>query len=901
MLTAGTKLGPYEIVAPLGAGGMGEVYRARDTKLDREVAIKVLPESFSHDAERIARFQREARTLASLNHPNIGGIHGLEEANGITALVLELVEGPTLADRIASGPVPPDDAWPIAKQIAEALEAAHEQGIIHRDLKPANIKVRPDGTVKVLDFGLAKLQAGWAEQAGWAGQAGEAGGDVAQGFSPAGLSQSPTLTHGGTMAGTILGTAAYMSPEQARGKPVDKRTDIWAFGCVLYEMLTGRRTFAGDEVSDVLASVLTREPDLAALPATTPPSIRRLLRRCFQKDRHERLRDIGEARIETREALAQADPVVTIVSVPGADRRSRERLAWIGALTALTLSLAASLVLATRPRPAASEMRVEITTPPTTEPVSLAISPDGRTIAFVATSEGQSRLWLRSLGSGSARAVVGTDGAEFPFWSPDGRSVGFFAESKLRRVDVDGGSVQTLANAPGGRGGTWNRDDVILFASLGRPIFRMPATGGEPVALSRLAQQGSDFSPQFLPDGRHFLYYVRGNPEVRGVYVGRLDAALDARRLLDSDTSAVLASSGQLLFVRQGTLFAQDFDPIRLALTGAPFPVAERVALEVGVAALSVSAAGPIIYRAGSTAEQRARWVWLDRSGKQVGQASDAIAGGAAGFAPSMSPDGRRVALFASASGNPDIWTLDTGRGLFSRFTFDAADDVHPIWSPDGSHIVFSSNRTGVHLLYQKSVTGAAGSEDVLLSTTQHVIANDWSLDGRFLLYQSASQKTGTDLWALPMNGDRKPFPVVQSNFNEEQAQFSPDGKWVAYQSNETGRFEIYVQPFPGVEGKSLISTNGGGQVRWRRDGKELFYVALDGRLMAIPVQPASSIHAGDAGTPVPLFAPSMGGGLQERQQYVVSSDGQRFLMKTVTEAATTSPITVILNWKPRP
>jgi Tol biopolymer transport system component len=861
---------------------MGEVYRARDTKLDRHVAIKVLPESFSHDAERIARFQREAKTLASLNHPNIGGIHGLEEANGITALVLELVEGPTLADRIAGGPIPLDEALPIAKQIAEALEAAHEQGIIHRDLKPANIKVRPDGTVKVLDFGLAKLVAAETDGA----------------LQPD-LSQSPTLAHRGTMAGMILGTAAYMSPEQARGKPVDKRTDIWAFGCVLYEMLTGRRTFAGDEVSDVLASLLTREPDLAALPATTPSSIRQLLRRCLQKDRNERLRDIGEARIATRDALAKADPEATGVAVPGADRHGRERLAWIGVLSALTLALAASVLLIRR-SPVASEMRVEITTPPTTEPRSLAISPDGRTIAFVATAEGQSRLWLRSLESGSVRIVAGTDGAQFPFWSPDSRSVGFFAESKLKRVDVDGGSVQSLANAPLGRGGTWNRDDVILFASLGRPIFRIPATGGEPVALSRLAQQGSDFSPQFLPDGRRFLYYVRGSPEVRGVYVGQLDAALDARRLLDSDTSALFAASGQLLFVRQGTLYAQGFDPIRLALTAGPFPVAERVASQVGVAALSVSASGPIIYRTGSTAEQQGQWVWFDRSGRKVGRASDAMADGAAGNAPSMSLDGRSVALQASANGNPDIWTLETGRGVFSRLTFDAADDVMPMWSPDGGRIVFSSNRTGVQQLYQKSVTGA-GAEGLLISTAQHVFANDWSLDGRFLLYQSANQRTGTDLWALPMNGDGKPFAVVQTNFNEEQAQFSPDSKWIAYQSNETGRFEIYVQPFPGPGGKSLISTNGGGQVRWRRDGKELYYVALDGRLMAIPVRPTSSDHAVDAGTPVPLFATPMSGAPDERQQYVVSSDGQRFLMKTVTEAAGTSPITVILNWKPRP
>jgi Tol biopolymer transport system component len=883
--TPGTRLGPYEILSALGAGGMGEVYRARDTRLDRDVAMKLLPDLFASDAERLARFTREAQTLASLNHPNIAHIHGLEESGGVRALVMELVEGEDLSQRIARGAIPLEEALPIAKQIADGLEAAHEQGIIHRDLKPANIKVRPDGTVKVLDFGLAKLT-----EAGGAGRAG-----------PADLSQSSTRTSPAAMTGlgVILGTAAYMSPEQARGKPLDKRTDIWAFGCVLYEMLTGRRTFADDEVSDVLAAVLTREPDLAALPVTAPPSIRRLLRRCLQKDRSERLRDIGDARIEIRDALSKADPEVAVAPVVGADRRRRERLAWIGALAALTLALAASLILGLRPSPAGSEMRVDIATPPTTAPLSLAISPDGRTIAFVATSESESRLWVRSLASASARPVVGTDGAEYPFWSPDSRSVGFFAQGQLRRVDVDGGSVQTLANVPAGQGGAWNRDDVILFASLGNPISRIPAKGGDPVAVSGLAQQGTDFSPQFLPGGRRFLYYVRGSPEVRGVYVGQLDETLEPRRLLDSDSGAVYASSGQLLFVRQGTLFAQDFDPSRLALTAGPFPVAERVVFRSGLAALSISAAGPIIYRTGSTAEPHAQWVWFDRSGREVTKVSNAMAGDAGNF-PSMAPDGRRVALQVMVNGNADIWSLDTGRGLFSRFTSDAADDVMPIWSPDGSRIVFSSNRSGVHQLYQKSVTGAGG-EELLLSTAELKFATDWSLDGRFLLYLSDNQKTGSDLWALPMNGDRTPFPVVKTTFNEGQAQFSPDGKWIAYQSNESGSFEIYVQPFPGPEGKSRISTNGGGQVRWRRDGKELFYIALDGRLIAIPVQLASSGQAVDVGAPVPLFAAPVGGALEERQQYIVSSDGQRFLMKAVTEEGSTSPITVILNWKHRP
>ncbi|MGH9385770.1 MAG: protein kinase domain-containing protein [Vicinamibacterales bacterium] len=515
-LTRGTRLGPYEIVDALGAGGMGEVYRATDTKLKRQVAIKTLPPSLAADPDRLARFQREAEVLAALNHPHIAAIYGLEEADGAKALVMELVEGPTLADRVARGPIPLDEALPIAGQITEALEAAHDQGIVHRDLKPANIKVRSDGTVKVLDFGLAKAL------------------DPAFGIGHPATSteNSPTITspvhlrqgYGGqavTNLGVILGTASYMSPEQARGKPLDKRTDIWAFGCVLAEMLSGKRTFPGDDVSDVLASVLAREPELAGLPSTVPLSIRRLLRRCLQKDRNERLRDIGDARIEIRDAMSSTEPEAPGVPVYG----NRERLAWIAALATLALALAASLIIGRRVGSVAPEMRVEINTPPTTVPLSFAISPDGRSLAFVATSDGQSQVWLRSLESGAARAIAGTEGAQHPFWSPDNRSVGFFAAGRLRRLDVEGGSVQTLANVAG-EGGAWNRDGAILFARLGRPIQRVPSTGGEPVALTGLAQQGSVFSAQFLPDGRHFLYFVRGNPEG----VRHLDSSLGQRR-----------------------------------------------------------------------------------------------------------------------------------------------------------------------------------------------------------------------------------------------------------------------------------------------------------------------------------------------------------------------------------
>ena len=835
-LASGSRLGPYEILSPLGSGGM--VYRARDTKLNREVALKVLPDIFARDPERMVRFQREAEVLASLNHPNIAQIHGLEESGGVRALVMELVEGPTLAERLqavasgqyvvsgfsrtAPGPtkvgrhvpterhvprgpgLPVEEALVIARQMADALEAAHEKGIVHRDLKPANIKVKDDGVVKVLDFGLAKYQAG--------------------GAGGAGLSNSPTMMPA-SMPGTILGTAAYMPPEQAKGKETDRTADVWAFGCVLYEMLTGRAVFEGETVGEILAGVLKTDPDWRQLPANTPEGIWRLLRRCLQKERKLRLRDIADARLEIDEA--RSGPQRDAHVVRNASRRG-ERLAWMSALALVALIAAAAIAWAVRPLPSAPEMRVEITTPPTSDPISLAISPDGQKIVFVATSDGRPRLWLRSLDSGSARPLAGTDGGFYPFWSPDNRSIGFFADGKLERIDIDGGLVRAVANAPNPVGGAWNRDGTILFApNFTGPIFRISA-GGEPAALTRIeARQATHRFPQFLPDGRHFLYYVRSNDEGRGVYIGQLDGGA-TQRLLDADAPGIYAASGHLLFVRQERLFAQEFDPAMLALSGNPFPIAEQVAVDgqSNLAAVSASAAGPFVYRGGLAGGQR-QFIRFDRTGREIGKVGDPDSAGPRD--PSMSPDGRRLAMHRTVNGNLDLWTLDLGRGVLSRLRSDAAADGTPVWSPDGSRIAFNSNRKGVFDLYQKPATGA-GSEDLLLATPQNKAPVDWSPDGRFVLYRSPGPMTGFDLWALPLDGDRKPFPVVQTTFEERDGQFSPDGKWIAYQSNESGRVEIYVQPFPGTGRKERISTSGGTQVRWRRDGKELFYIALDGR-----------------------------------------------------------------------
>jgi Tol biopolymer transport system component len=877
LLTAGAHLGPYEILSALGTGGMGEVWRARDMKLHRDVALKVLLPTVANDPERLARFSREAQVLASLNHPNIAAIYGLEDSTGVPALVMELVEGPTLADRIAQGPMRIDEALPIARQIAEALEAAHEQGIIHRDLKPANIKVKPDGTVKVLDFGLAKALAPASP-------------------GPNGLADSPTLSMQATQAGVILGTAAYMSPEQTRGHTVDKRADIWAFGVVLYEMLTGRRAFVGDDLSITLAAVLKTDPEWHALPAATPVGVRRLLTRCVQKDPKRRLQAIGEARIQIEDLLSGVAEPVTLAS-SAAPPVWRLALPW--ALAGVLLVGLVVLSFVYRREAVPPEMRVEITTPPTDSPASLALSPDGLKIVYTAMFDGQSRLWLRSLDAASARPLRGTEDGVYPFWSPDSRSVGFFADLKLKRTDLESGSVQVVTDTPFTQGGTWNRDGVMLFSRRpGEPILRVPAMGGDPTPVTRiLPGQLRHLFPRFLPDGRHFLFYVTGRPDTAGVYVGQVNGS-EPRRVLEADTAAVDASSGHLLFVRQGTLFAQRFDPERLNVTGTPTPLADRVVSDLSnrVPAVSVSAVGPIAFRAGARGADR-QFVWVDRSGKELQPVSppDAAPGL---LSPALSPDGRRVALSRTVDGNADIWVLELSRGFWTRLTSDPAVDAYPLWSPNGGRIVFSSNRKGKFDLYQKLATGA-GVEDVLLDTPQEKIPTDWSHDGLFLLYMViAKDLKKADLWALPMTGDKKPF-LVQTEFGGANGQFSPDGKWIVYESNPSGRSEVFVRPFPGPGGPFPVSTSGGMHARWRPDGRELFYSSLDRRLMAVPITITAGGDAVEPGVPVPLFATPIGAvAVGDRHSYMVSPDGQRFLMNTVVGEGPAAPITLILNWK---
>jgi eukaryotic-like serine/threonine-protein kinase len=858
---------------------MGEVYRARDTKLNRDVALKVLPNVFTADAERVARFKREAQLLALLNHPNIAAIYGFEESSlgvgtDLDALVLELVEGPTLADQIAQGPIAVDEALPIARQIAEALESAHEQGIVHRDLKPANIKLRDDGAIKVLDFGLAKL----AEPTAGSG-------------TPVSLSQSPTITSPAlaTRGGSILGTAAYMSPEQARGQPVDRRCDVWAFGCVLYEMLTGRRAFEGDSVGEVIGAIFKSEPEWGRLPAETPDGIRRLLRRCLQKDRKRRLQSVGDARLEIDEA--KAEPAARPIGAISVSRR-HSWLPWIVVAALAPLALAQALWPRRTPAAPAREVRFEVATPTTTDPISLAVSPDGSKIVFVAMSDGRPRLWLRSLDAVSARPLAGTDDGFNPFWSPDSRSVAFFASGRLNRIDLDTGLVSPLATAPNPLGGTWSGNTILFAPNYSGPLFKMAATGGDLVPATRIeARQASHSAPRFLPDGRRFLYFVTGSEEARSVYVGDI-AGEPATRLVNADAPAAYTSD-HVLFIRQGTLFAQPFDSASLELRGSPIAVAEQLLIDgvSSLAALSASPSGAIVYRSGPPGERQL--MWFDRSGREIGKVGDSDR---AVPSLSMSADGRRLCVSRGVNGNPDIWMLDLTRGVLSRLTFDPATEPVAVWSPDGNRVALNSNRTGVYDLYMKSVTDTE-PESLLLATPQNKAPVDWSPDRRFLLFRSPGKTTGFDLWAPRMDGDRKPFPVVQTDFEERDGQFSPDGKWVAYQSNESGRMEIYVQPFSGGR-RELISAGGGAQVRWRHDGKELFYIALDGRLMAVPIRlnPGSI----EAGVPVPLFTTNVGGAVQagNLQQYAVAPDGQRFLMSAITDVRTPA-VTVILNWKP--
>jgi Tol biopolymer transport system component/predicted Ser/Thr protein kinase len=889
-IPSGKRLGPYEILSAIGAGGMGEVYRARDTRLDRIVALKILPAHLAERAELRERFEREARAVAGLNHPHICVLHDVGQQDGTDFLVMEYLEGETLAQRLTKGPLPIQQALQYAIEIADALDKAHRKGITHRDLKPGNIMLTKSGT-KLLDFGLAKLQ---------------------QEVVPATPeSQLPTMKSGITGAGTILGTLQYMAPEQVEGDAVDSRTDIFAFGAVVYEMATGKRAFEGKSQASLIAAILERDPPaMASLQPMTPAALDRVVRKCLAKEPEKRWQAASDVCDELKwiaesgSQSAAVAPMVTASKTPLRDAR----LGWIVATACFIAALifGSFLYLRHAPEPPRA-VRFSLFPPDkwilagtgavtTGASAPVAISPDGQRVAFVAASaEGKTLLWVRSLDALTAQELAGTEGGTSPFWSPDSLSLGFFASGKLKKIDVSGGSPITLCDAPDNRGGTWNRDGMILFAPTNiSALQKVSVSGGVPAAATVLGQgELGHIRPSFLPDGRHFLYStIAPRPGSGGpIYVGSLDS--NERKLLLNATSAnALYSQGNLLFLRETTLVAQPFDARRLALTGDASPIADQIRVSGSMqpyAYFSASENGALAYQMGAETAS-SQLLWFDRTGKQLGALGDP----AAYTDLELSPDGKRVSVSIPDEGKGrNLWIYDVARGLRTRFTFDPADQLTSIWSPDGGRIVFNSRRKGSLDLYQKAANGA-GNEEVLLEDNLDKSPASWSPDGKSILYVSSGASRSNDLFVLPLTGDRKPVPFLQTQFSETEGRISPDGRWVAYVSNESSRNEIYVASFPGPGGKWQISSGGGNYPRWRRDGSEIFYLAPDNKLMAASVNSKGASF--EVSAVKPLFATRIA--FRGSYKYDVSPDGQKFLIDSAPEQATTSPLTIVLNWE---
>lgn len=884
-LAVGTRLGPYEIRSLLGAGGMGEVYKARDTRLDRTVAIKVLPAQFAADPQFRERFDREAKAISQLSHPHICTLHDVGRQDGIDYLVMEYLEGQTLAERLQNGALPLDQALQCAIQIADALDNAHRHGIVHRDLKPGNIMLTKSGA-KLLDFGLAKAS----------GPA----------IVEAGLSMQPT-TPPMTAQGTILGTLQYMAPEQLEGKEADARTDLFAFGVVVYEMLTGKKVFEGKSQASLIGSILKDTPKpVSTLQPAAPPALDHLIAVCLEKDPENRWQTARDVWSESRWIAEGRTDIPTPVAAP--PPRS-QGLAWVlrAVATLLVFALAVPAFLYFRGPRGTDQVRFLVAVPPMLISAALTVSPDGRSIAFIAAaSAGTTALFIRPIAAVTPQQVSGTEGSGgvgggtgitgSPFWSPDSSVIAFAAGGRLKRVDVSGGPPQELCRVSNFLGGTWNNDGVIIFGS-NTGLHRVSATGGEPVALTALdpsQQEMAHKAPYFLPDGRHYLYTIDGRGS-SAIHAGSLDST-KTTRLLVAQSKAMYAA-GYLLFHREGTLFAQPFDANRLELTGEPVRIADRVAYTPMQAAFAVSQNGVLVYRTGG-AVASSQFLWFDRTGKPLGSFGEL-----GGYDPyfDLSPDGKLIAVSQreSADSGGDIWLIDGARGARTRITFDSPlttdGQREVVWSPDGLRVAFSSFKNGNRDVVVKNASGL-GEETPLLDSPNREVLEDWSKDGRYVVYALDIGPNGTpaqDLYVLPMFGDRKPIQIVQSPFQENEAHFSFDGKWLAFGSNESGRFQTYVMSFPALDLKRQVSTNGGSQPRWRRDGKELYYLATDGKLMAVDVTAGATL---DSGTPRELFDTELTlNPLQD--QYRVTPDGQRFLvLKPVTEA-TPTPITVVVNW----
>ena len=893
-LDPGTRLGPYEIQAAIGAGGMGEVYRARDTRLDRTVAIKILPAESAGDPAFRERFDREARLISSLSHPHICALFDVGRQDGIAFLVIEHLEGETLASRLEKGPLRLDLALQIAVQIAGALDAAHRAGVVHRDVKPGNVMLTRTGA-KLLDFGLAR--------------------QGAFGAARASLSMLPT-TPGVTAQGTILGTLQYMSPEQLDGSEADSRSDIFSFGALVYEMVTGRKAFEGKSQASLITAIMSADPPpMPSLVPVAPAALDRVVRKCLAKEPDDRWQSAKDLRDELSwiAGAGSADNAHAPQDSAGHVRPAgRERLAWSVA-SILGVALIAMLVmsragyLAPAPdRPPVYRASLNLPAAAGMEGVAtgrrLALSPDGRRLVFVATGSDRRRLlWLRTLDSLVAQPIAGTDGANAPFWSPDSRFIAFTAQGRLKKIDASGGPAITLAPEATAVGGSWNQDDVIVFAARPGRLYQVSASGGTPSPATVGDKSTAHSDPAFLPDGRHFLYQVTALANTGGaggIYVGSLDPQEPPRRLLEVNSNAIV-SQDHLLFVRDRALMAQRFDSDSLELTGNATTIAED--LEVGSlpvsASFSGSATGALAYRTGA-AVIRTQLAWFDRSGARRENLGDVVDQ----MSVALSPDGSHIVVSAldTTRNTRDLWTFDVARKLRTRFTFDPADELSPLWSPDGREIIFSSRRRGRLDLYRKPSSGAGEEAELLTDNQNNLYPGSVSRDGKLLLYfnGNALSATGNDLWVLPLSGDGKPTPFMQTEFNETYGAFSPDGRWVAYTSNESGQNEVYVAPFPGPGGKWQVSQGGGAYPRWRGDSAEIFFHVPEGPLMAASVDGRGSAFV--VGAVKPLFEPrvrEVGFAGSTGVSFDVSPDGQRFLLLATEDTPTELPITLLVNW----
>ncbi len=894
----GTTVSHYRIIEKLGEGGMGVVYKAQDTTLDRLVALKFLPPHVSSSSEDKARFFQEAKAAASLAHPNICTIHGVEEHDEKAFIVMEFVEGKTLKD-IKDG-VTLKQAIDIGLQLADGLAAAHEKGIVHRDIKPENIMIRKDGRVQVMDFGLAKLK---------------------------GASRL-------TKEGSTVGTAGYMSPEQVQGQETDHRTDIFSLGVVLYELIAGQSPFKAAHETAIAYEIVNVDPDpISAIKPEIDPQLDAIVLDCLEKDPKERCQSAAEVARDLRRfkressrvrasRVTSARPVYKSGTMGPAELETtlkrplprRELIAWAlaGVFLIATVAFALFSLRETEvPVTRASLLPPEKTTFSTLDGGHIALSPNGKLLAFVARdSAGKSNLWVRPMNALSGQLLNGTEGADYPFWSSDSRFIGFFAGNKLRKIEASGGPPQTICDAPNGRGGTWNRDGVIVLAAAANaPLSRVSAAGGSPTTITKLDSSRNENShrwPHFLPDDKHFLYVTQtssaGSAEGDIIYVGSLDTT--ENKILLHASSNMAYAAGHVLFIREQSLMAQPFDVKSLAFAGDAFPVAEQVHYDASrsKAIFTVSENGILAYQTGGSVGN-SQLIWYDRSGKELERIDKP--GNFGTF--KLSPNGKNIAIeiFDSKSRNNDIWLYDIARKVPTRFTFDPAVDRFPVWSPDGSRIVFSSNRKGTYNLYQRASSGA-GSEELLFESNLAKIPNDWSLDGRFLLYNTfGDPKTAQDLWVLPLagparptdvsqaGGDRKPILFLQTEFIEARPAMSPDGKWIAYHSNESGTNQVYVRPFPGPGGKYQVSSTSGSRPRWKRDGKELYYLGADNKLMAAEVKSTGQTFV--VGAVRPLFGaqPVLG----FTNSYEVTADGKRFLVNTVVGEFSSSPITLVVNW----